>query len=132
MDTSALFIAGIALGVTLGALILALWMRGKLAQVERDKAVAETRLASSEAAAAKIGDTFQALADTALRSSQGAFLEAAKGTLETIRAEITGDLAQRQTAVEGVIQPLSTALERLDGQMREIEQNRQQTFGALQ
>jgi DNA recombination protein RmuC len=119
------------LGATLGALVLALWMRGNLARVERDKAVAEARLASSQEAAAKIGETFQGLADAALRSSQGSFLEAAKGTLETVRAEITGDLAQRQTAVEGVIQPLSTALDRLEGQIREIDKARQETFGAL-
>lgn len=131
MEISVLFVEGVALGATLGALLLALWMRGKLARVERDKAVAEARLASSEEAAAKIGETFQGLADAALRSSQGSFLEAAKGTLETVRAEITGDLAQRQTAVEGVIQPLSTALGRLEGQIREIDKARQETFGAL-
>ena len=135
MEISALFVAGVGLGVvlgaTLGVLLMALWMRGNLARVERDKAVAEARLASSEEAAAKIGETFQGLADAALRSSQGSFLEAAKGTLETVRAEITGDLAQRQTAVEGVIQPLSTALGRLEGQIREIDNARQETFGAL-
>ncbi len=135
MEISALFVSGVVLGVvlgaTLGVLLLALWMRGNLARVERDKAVAEARLASSEEAAAKIGETFQGLADAALRSSQGSFLEAAKGTLETVRAEITGDLAQRQTAVEGVIQPLSTALGRLEGQIREIDKARQETFGAL-
>ncbi len=135
MEISALFVSGVVLGVvlgaTLGVLLLALWMRGNLARVEMAKAVAEARLASSEEAAAKIGETFQGLADAALRSSQGSFLEAAKGTLETVRAEITGDLAQRQTAVEGVIQPLSTALGRLEGQIREIDQARQETFGAL-
>jgi DNA recombination protein RmuC len=131
MEMWVLFVTGVVLGATLGALLLALWMRGKLAQVESGRAVAEARLAASDAASAKIGETFQALADTALRSSQGAFLEAAKGTLETVRAEITGDLAQRQTAVEGVIQPLSTALEKLEGQMREIEKARQEIFGAL-
>ena len=64
MEISVLFVAGVALGAvlgaTLGALALALWMRGNLARVERDKAVAEARLASSEEAAAKIGETFQA------------------------------------------------------------------------
>ena len=100
MDSWALF----ALGMALGGLIMALWMRGKLSRVESERAVAQARLASSDSAAARIGETFQSLADAALRSSQGAFLEAAKGTLETVRAEITGDLSQRQTAVEGVIQ----------------------------
>ena len=124
--------AALLMGCFFGGLVLALWMRGKLAMVETGKAVAEAKLASSELAAAKIGETFQGLADTALRSSQSAFLDAAKGTLETVRAEISGDLSQRQTAIEGVVQPLAAALEKMEGQVREVELARQQMFGTLQ
>jgi DNA recombination protein RmuC len=127
-----LFPAGILLGLILGGLAVALVMRSRLSQVETGKAVAEARLASAESAAARIGETFQALADASLRSSQGAFLEAAKGTLETVRAQISGDLAQRQTAVEGVVQPLTAMLGKLEGQVRELELARQQMFGTLQ
>jgi len=136
MQDTSLFVIAMAvallMGLFLGGLVLAVWMRGKLALVETGKAVAEARLASTETAAAKIGETFQALADAALRSNQGAFLETAKGTLETVRAEISGDLAQRQTAVEGVVQPLAAALGKLEGQVREVELARQQMFGTLQ
>ena len=127
MDSWALF----ALGVALGGLTLALWMRGRLSRVEAERAVAQARLASSESAATRIGETFQSLADAALRSSQGAFLEAGKGTLETVRAEITGDLSQRQTAVEGVIQPLASTLEKLEGLVREVEKARHEETGAV-
>ncbi len=134
IDTSTLTVMGavlVILGATLGSLILALWMRGSLVRLETAKAVAEAKLATTESAAAKVGQTFQSLADAALRTTQGAFLEAAKGTLETVRAEISGDLAQRQTAVEGVIQPLATSLEKLDSQVRELERARQESLGAL-
>ena len=43
----------------------------------------------------------------------------------------TGDLAQRQTAVEGVVQPLATALEKLEGQVRDLDRARLDAFGAL-
>ncbi len=127
----ALFLAGVALGLILGGLTAALVVRGRLSQAETGKAVAEARLASAESAAAKIGETFQALADASLRSSQGAFLEAAKATLETVRAQISGELAQRHTAVEGVVQPLATTLGRLESQVRDLELARQQMFGTL-
>ena len=131
MAVWALFLAGVALGIILGGLAAALVVRGRLSQAETGKAVAEARLASAESAAAKIGETFQALADASLRSSQGAFLEAAKVTLETVRAQISGELAQRHTAVEGVVQPLATTLGRLESQVRELELERQRMFGTL-
>jgi DNA recombination protein RmuC len=130
-DTALLIVAALIMGCFLGGLVVAFRMRGKLALVEAGKAVAEARLASTESAAARIGEAFQGLADTALRSSQSAFLDAAKGTLETVRAEIAGDLSQRQTAIEGVVQPLATALGKIESQVREFDRARQETFGAL-
>jgi DNA recombination protein RmuC len=131
MEVWTFFLAGLIAGLALGGLTVALVTRSRVSRAESARAVAEARLASAESAASKIGETFQALADTALRTSQGAFLEAAKGTLETVRAEISGDLAQRQTAVEGVVQPLATALEKLEGQVRELDRARLDAFGAL-
>ncbi|MFB3779274.1 MAG: DNA recombination protein RmuC [Bryobacteraceae bacterium] len=126
-----LFLGGLLAGLIIGALAVALLLRSRLSQAQTASAVAEARLASAESAAEKIGETFQSLADTALRSSQSAFLEAAKSTLETVRAEITGDMARRQTAVEGVVQPLAAALEKLEGQVRELDRARLDAFGAL-
>lgn len=128
---SLMFFMGLVVGATIGGLVLALWMRGKLAWVEAAKNVAEARLTAADQAADKIGEKFQALADAALRSSQGAFLDTARSSLETVRAEMSGDLAQRQTAIEGVIQPLTGALSRLEGQVKELELERQQMFGSL-
>jgi DNA recombination protein RmuC len=132
MELLAMFLTGFVLGTVLAGLSLVFWMRAKLSQLEAAKAIAEAKLSAAEAATAKIGETFQALADAALRSSQGAFLEAARGTLETIRAEMSGDLAQRQTAVEGVVAPLTVMVDKLESQIREMELARQQMFGGLQ
>jgi DNA recombination protein RmuC len=126
------FMAGVVLGATIGGLTLTLWMMGRLSAVDKARTIAETKLASTEAAASKIGETFQSLADAALRSNQGAFLEAARGALDTVRAQITGDLAQRQTAIEGVIQPLSSMLGRMESEVRDLERARQEMLGGLQ
>jgi DNA recombination protein RmuC len=115
-------------GLTIGALVAGLWMRARLARLEAAKQFAES-------GAAKLTDTFQALADAALRSNQSAFLDAARTTLETTRAEMSGDLAQKQTAMEGAIgglvQPLAVSLGRLEVHVRELERAREKAYGSL-
>jgi DNA recombination protein RmuC len=111
-------------GLLAGALIAGLWMRARLARLEAARQFAES-------GATKLQETFQALADAALRSNQSAFLDAARTTLETTRAEMTGDFAQKQTAIEGVVQPLADSLGRLETQVRELERAREKAFGSL-
>jgi len=115
-------------GVLAGGLVAGLWMRAKLARVEAAKHFAES-------GAAKMQETFQALADAALRSNQSAFLDAARTTLETTRAEMSGDLAQKQTAMEGavggMVQPLADSLGRLEVHVRELERAREKAYGSL-
>jgi DNA recombination protein RmuC len=115
-------------GMLAGGLIAGLWMRARLAQLETAKQFAES-------GAAKMQQTFQALADAALRSNQSAFLQTARATLETTRAEVSGDLALKQSAIAGAIggmvQPLADHLGRLETQVRELERAREKAFGSL-
>ena len=111
-------------GLIVGGVAVALWMRARIVEVE-------TAQRFSAEASAKLAETFQALADTALRSNQSAFLDAARSTLETARAELAGQMSQKQTAIEGIVRPLSDSLGRLESQMRELESARQKIFGSL-
>jgi len=111
-------------GLVAGGLLIGLWMRARLARLEAAKQFADD-------AAAKLGETFQSLADAALRSNQTAFLDAARATLDTARAQMTGDLAQKQTAIEGVVRPLGDSIGRLETQVRELERAREKAFGGL-
>jgi DNA recombination protein RmuC len=106
-----------AIGLVAGGLLVGLWMRVRIARLEAAKQVADT-------AALRLNETFQALADTALRSNQASFLEAA-------RAHLTGDMAQKQTAIEGIVRPLTDSLERLQTQVRELERAREKAYGSL-
>ena len=102
MDTTILLNASLFItGFVLGLLLLWLFMRGRIVELEAARKLAEINLASAQAAPAKVGETFQALAAEALRSNQQAFLESARSTLETVRVEMTGDLTQRQTECGG-------------------------------
>ena len=111
-------------GLIVGGIAMALWMRGRIAGLETAQRFAEE-------AHARMNETFQGLADTALRSNQSAFLDAARSTLETARAEMTGQMSQKQTAIEGIVRPLSDSLGRLESQVRELELARQKIFGSL-
>lgn len=119
------FLFGIVLGAAAAGLIVYLWLRGKLA-------IAESRAAIAETSTAKMTESFQALADAALRSNQSAFLETARGTLDTVHAQISGKLDEKQTAIAGIVQPLSESLARLESQVRDLEVRRHQIFGALE
>ena len=111
-------------GLLFGGLIIGLWMRARLARLEAAKQF-------SDQASARLGETFRSLADAALRSNQSAFLDASRASLETTRAQITGDLSQKQTAIEGVVRPLNESLERLETHIRELERARENAFGSL-
>jgi len=116
--------ASFFVGLLAGGLIVGLWMRARLIRLETAKQFADD-------ATAKLNQTFQALADSALRSNQASFLEAAQSTLETARAQMTGELAQKQTAIEGVVRPLSDSLGRLETYVRELERAREKAYGSL-
>jgi DNA recombination protein RmuC len=44
---------------------------------------------------------------------------------------MTGDLAQKQTAIAGLVEPLSNSLGKLETQVRELDRERQKIFGSL-
>jgi DNA recombination protein RmuC len=111
-------------GLVLGGILVFLWMRARFARLEATQQ-------SSNNATAQLTATFQSLADAALRSNQSTFLDAARATLETTRAQMTGDFAQKQTAIEGVVRPLSESLDRLQIHVRELERAREKAFGSV-
>src|ERR1700722_240504 len=111
-------------GLLAGGLPTGLWMRARLARLEAANQFPESGVT-------KLQDTFQALADAALRSNQSAFLDVARASLQTTRAEMSGDLAQKQTAIEGMVRPLADSLGRLETQVRELERAREKAYGTL-
>jgi DNA recombination protein RmuC len=119
-------------GCALGALLVGLWMRSKIVELDAARKLAEVNAASAQTGPAKMAETFQALADTALRSNQQSFLDSARSTLETVRVEMTGDLTQRQAGVDAVVKPLANSLVKLEAQISELESARQRAFGGFE
>jgi DNA recombination protein RmuC len=79
----------------------------------------------------ELAETFQALSGEALKQNNDAFLNLAKVAFESLQIEAKGDLAQRQQAIDSVVQPLQDSLKRYDEQLRQMEQARQAAYGGL-
>src|SRR5579871_2005323 len=95
----------------------------------------EEQRALLEAAKDQLGDTFQALAGEALRASQEGFLALASERLGAVRNETSAELAARheaqQKALEGMVGPVRASLEKVDEQVRAMERERSNAYGAL-
>ena len=74
---------------------------------------------------------FQALASSALESSNASFLQLAKGTLEKYQSEARGELEKREKAVETMVKPISDSLKQVDEHVRELEKTRAEAYGNL-
>lgn len=82
-------------------------------------------------AESKLRDVFKSLSVDVLTSQANAFLERAEEKLRTWRAQADGDLGKREEAIKAIIEPLKTALDQYDSEIRAVESARQQAYGQL-
>lgn len=117
-------------------------VRHELADAQQARVAAETR---TENTARQLEDqktllahtrqelieSFQALSGEALKHNNEAFLKLAAVSFETLQVKAEGELAQRQQAMDALVQPLHDSLRRYDEQLRLLEQSRQSAYGGL-
>lgn len=101
------------------------------AQLDAERQATMARLRSFTEAREQLQQTFKALAGDVLRNNSSDFLKLAQSNLNQVRAGADGDLAQRQQAVENLVEPIRQALEKTEQQVRQMEKERQQAFGSL-
>lgn len=76
-------------------------------------------------------EAFDSLAGKALEHSSQQFLQLAQERLATLQKQASGDLAQRQESIKGMVDPLQQRLSELQMHLRELESNRQSAYGEL-
>src|SRR5262249_34745719 len=90
---------------------------------------------ASAAAAARrteqMRDTFQALAAEALSANRAAFLDLAKTQLGGMQKEAAMDLTARQTAIDGLVQPLAATLKEVHAKLAQAETDRAGAYAKL-
>ena len=111
-------LAGLLLGIVIGAAIGYLFARGRLAAAAADLD-------------GQLADRFQALSAEALDASTARFLDVAEGRLQAANAHAAGDLETRRAAVEHLIGPLRDTLARVEEQLRESDTARTRSHAAL-
>ena len=85
-------------------------------------------------AAAKLAEvekTFALLSNEALRQNSKTFLQLAQETLKQFHVQAKGDLDLKEKAVENMVRPIREALEKTEQQVRLMEKERKEAYGAL-
>jgi DNA recombination protein RmuC len=119
-----LLLAGLALGVFVGWLLSRPGYARLQSALERDRAVHAERLQTYQAAEAKFRETFQSLSAEALKANNDQFLRLAESRLREARTETTADIDARKKAIEDLLTPIKTTLDRVDHEVKDAERRR--------
>jgi DNA recombination protein RmuC len=132
--TSALVLV-VVVALAVGALVGWLMARPRVARLEtelaRDRAAHSERLDAYQQAEAVLRDAFQSVTAEALQSNNRAFLDLAETRLGEARTAATADIDIRKKAIEDLLVPFKTTLERMDEGIRDSERHRVQTSAEL-
>ncbi len=101
------------------------------AQLEHERSAFEDKVRLLHEAQTEFANTFKALSAEALQRNNTSFLELARTQLERFQTVARNDLEQRQKAVEQLVSPIKESLEKVDGQVRSLEQARREAYGSL-
>lgn len=124
-------LAGFAIGLVIGALMVFVFMRRRQAEAEQQVAVLTAMRARDQAAQAELATAFKALSADALQSNNRQFLDLATQTLGRYQDGAKADLDQRQQAIDAVLTPLKEALGKVEGKIGELEQLRAAAYAGL-
>lgn len=134
--------------ITLGgttALFLLLWLRSERGnrimleaksrleatlESERTQHEAQLQQARSENRE-EIGQLVQELTNSALQHNSESFLKLAQESLNKHHTQAEGSLQTKQQAIDTLLEPIRKTLEKSEKQLREIEKERKEQYGAL-
>ena len=101
------------------------------ATLASERAAAQERVAAEAAVEARLRETFDSLASTALQRNNEAFAELAEARLTAAKTGADGDLAQRQIAIEALVSPLRESLTKVERQLNAVERDRAGSYEKL-
>jgi DNA recombination protein RmuC len=135
-------LAALLAGAVLGMLIGHIRAASRIEALRVELAAAQTRLEASvlqdkdrmdllEQSENRLRVAFDSIAGATLRSNSELFLRLAREALGRDQALAQGALKERETAIAALVEPLRSALQRTEAQVREIERERRDAFSAL-
>ncbi len=144
MSTTSYIIIAITAAVSLliGALLAHLRAQKQIAALQRENSTLATtlemqqsnvneKIEALEKTKAQLSDTFSALSSEALKSNNEQFLKLAQENLKQFNVQAQGDLAQKEQSIEHLVKPIKELLAKSEKQIREIEHERKESYGAI-
>src|SRR5882672_10699493 len=101
------------------------------AQLEAERAAAADKLALVRDAERKLGESFEALSQRALRANNDQFLQLARESLGKMAEAANGDLEKRQIAIAEMVRPVRDSLEKVDEKIQKLENARTFAYASL-
>jgi DNA recombination protein RmuC len=101
------------------------------AQLEAERAAAADKLALVRDAERKLGESFEALSQRALRANNDQFLQLARESLGKMSEAANGDLEKRQIAIAEMVRPVRDSLEKVDEKIQKLENARTFAYASL-
>jgi DNA recombination protein RmuC len=89
------------------------------------------RLAAYQDAEQRLERAFQALSAASLDANAQRFLELAAARFDSLKGAAQHDLAERQQSIQAVLDPMRSALDKVEKTLADVESNRQQERGQL-
>jgi DNA recombination protein RmuC len=96
-----------------------------------ERTACEEKARTLDEVRAQFEATFKSLAGDVLKSNSSEFLKLAETSFKVLHTQASGDLEQREKAVENLVKPIRESLEKTDQHIRSIEKERQEAFGSL-
>lgn len=84
-----------------------------------------------EEARARLTDAFKGLSSDALQANNQMFMDLAKKTFDAVLADARGDIGKRQEAIDALVKPLATSLEKYELHLRSMEDTRIKATASL-
>jgi DNA recombination protein RmuC len=104
------------------------WLAG---EIEREKKALDTAQSLLEKAKQELRDSVAAFAADALRANNAAFLELAKTSFAGLQQHADDDMELRQKSLDGLVQPILTALQQVDAKLGDAERERLDAYARL-
>jgi DNA recombination protein RmuC len=105
--------------------------REEITRGRTEEATYLTRMEEMARSQAQLREAFQSLSGDALRANNEQFLQLARTELERVRLTAQAELAEKESAIHGMLTPIREGLETYDRKLYEIELARTESFAAL-
>ncbi len=100
-------------------------------QLQEQQNATDEKLAMLHQAKVQMMEAFKVLSAEALRTNNETFLNLAQTKLGQVHSQSTGELLQRQQAIDGLVQPLQSSLTKVEAYLQDLERNRLSAYTQL-